>query len=64
MGLGTVYYQKRRHSRAIVETRCSILLFVEDLVQEIKNGKKYEIIILMIQSNKDINKLKEASYSC
>ena len=57
MVLGTVYSQQKSYYRAKRRTRYFIMLFREELVRGIKNWKqKYEITILMMYNNKDLNK--------
>ena len=59
MGLENVYAQKIRYHRVRGETGLSIMLFIEEIVREIKKWKqKYERIILMMDANEYLNKRK------
>ena len=58
MVLVNEYSQQIRYHRAIGVTRFHRMIFIEELVWEIKNGKNYKIIILMMDAKKNMNKGK------
>ena len=60
IGVGTLYYQQRRYHRAILDICCHRMLLREELVREIKNGKEEKIMILIMDTNEDQNKVKSA----
>ena len=61
MGLGNLYSPKINYYMEIGETRCPRMLFRYEIGQEIKKWKqKSKIFILIMDANKDMNKVKLA----